>query len=56
MLVVDTRATGAEIWLRSMFFPGVLAVELRPGSGGTMAFFSSDRFMRLVRPRAIDIM
>lgn len=53
MLVVDTRATGREILLRSMV-ETFLTLWLRVGDVGS--FGSSVRFMRFVMARARDIL
>ena len=54
MLVVDTRAIGREIFVRSKLL-GVLTLWLRVGDTGD-SFGSSVRLMRLVMARARDIL
>jgi hypothetical protein len=55
MLVVDTKATGREIFERSKLLFGVLTLWLRVGDT-VDSFGSSVRFMRLVMARARDIL
>jgi len=54
MLVVDTRAIGRDIFVRSKLL-GVLTLWLRVGDTGD-SFGSSVRLMRLVMARARDIL
>lgn len=57
MFVVETRATGAEILVRSMARPWVFTLWLRVGGkpGEEMAASLEGRLMRLVKLRAIDM-
>ena len=55
MLVVETRATGAEILARSIWRLAFLTVRLSGGDDGEV-LGASGRFMRLVKPRASDML
>ena len=56
MLVVETKATGAEILARSMVMLGFLTLWLRAGvEAGAEGPSLEGRLMRLVKLRAIDM-